>query len=98
VSEDYHVDLDGLTDAIKAMQDFETWWEQTQIRLDYIVANLHTTWLGQAATAHQQAHKAWADGSTKMRDALNKLRAAGQQAHSNYGGAAVTGHRMWTED
>jgi WXG100 family type VII secretion target len=93
---DSHVDLGGLAEAMRELGEFDSWWEDTLAELDTAIANLHVSWQGRTAAAHQDAYRRWSEGSAKMRDALAKVRDAGLSAHRNYSAASGAGTRSWS--
>lgn len=93
----HRVDLPRLADIVEQISRFdqhlETALRDAQARVD----KLHTTWAGDAATAHRQAHEEWVRGVADMRTALTVMRGNAQIAHGNYHGAATTNARMWEQ-
>jgi WXG100 family type VII secretion target len=90
------VDPQALADAVQRINDFQRYAESMLTEIDSVVSNLHTTWSGEAAAAHAEAHQRWARGEAMMRAALAGLRAAGATAHGNYTGAMSTNLAMWS--
>jgi WXG100 family type VII secretion target len=90
------VDPEALTDAVERMTEFQRYAESMLSEIDSLVSNLHTTWTGEAATAHTEAHQHWARGEATMREALAQLRAAAHTAHGNYTGAIAKNLSMWS--
>jgi WXG100 family type VII secretion target len=63
--------------------------------LDTMVNNLHaSSWSGEAAAAHLEAHRRWAAGAKDMNDGLIAIRDAAKHAHERYSTAASVNHRM----
>ena len=96
VAEAFRVDPEALSDAVQRMAEFQRYAESMLTEIDSLVSNLHTTWSGEAAAAHAQAHQHWARGEAMMREALGRLRTAGTKAHGNYTGAVSTNLAMWS--
>jgi uncharacterized protein YukE len=46
-----------LTDAVERMTEFQRYAERMLSEIDSLVSNLHTTWTGEGATAHAEAHQ-----------------------------------------
>jgi WXG100 family type VII secretion target len=96
VAEPFRVDPEALADAVKRMTDFQRHAEQMLTEIDSRVTRLHAAWTGEAAAAHAEAHQHWARGEAMMREALAKLRTAGETAHRNYTGAMAQNMSMWS--
>ncbi|WP_204079627.1 WXG100 family type VII secretion target [Mycobacterium riyadhense] len=96
MSEEFRVDPEALADAVAQMAEFGRYAESLLTEIDSLVSNLHTTWSGEAAAAHAEAHRHWTAGEAMMREALARLRAAGATAHANYTGAMSTNLSMWS--
>jgi WXG100 family type VII secretion target len=96
MAEAFRVDPQALADAAQRMSDFQRHSESMLTEIDSLVTNLHTTWSGETATAHAEAHQHWARGEAMMRAALARLRDAGARAHGNYTGAMSTNLAMWS--
>jgi len=96
VAEAFRVDPEALTDAVERMTEFRRYAESMLSEIDSLVSNLHTTWTGEAATAHAEAHQHWARGEATMREVLAQLRAAAHTAHGNYTGAIAKNLSMWS--
>jgi WXG100 family type VII secretion target len=96
VAEAFRVDPQALADAVQRMADFQRYAESMLTEIDSLVSNLHTTWSGEAAAAHAEAHRHWARGEAMMREALDQLRTAGTTARGNYTGAMSTNLAMWS--
>ena len=92
----FSVDPDSLADAVQRMAEYVRHTESIVTEIDSLVTHLHQTWSGQAAAAHAEAHRHWSRGEVTMRDALNRLKAAGGGAHHNYTQAMATNSAMWS--
>ena len=92
----FSVDPEALSDVIQRMGDFVRHTESVTAEIDSLVTHLHQTWSGQAAAAHDEAHRRWSHGETTMREALNLLKTAGSTAHHNYTQAMATNSAMWS--
>ncbi len=90
------MDPEALADAVRRMTEFARYAESVLTEIDSLVGNLHSTWTGSGAAAHAEAHRHWARGEAMMREALARLRAAGETAHGNYTGAMSTNVTMWS--
>ncbi|HEV7580478.1 MAG TPA: WXG100 family type VII secretion target [Mycobacterium sp.] len=96
MAEAFQVDPDALADAVERMAEFQRYAESMLSEIDSLVSNLHTTWTGEGAAAHAEAHRHWAQGEAMMREALAQLRAAAHIAHGNYTGAMTKNLSMWS--
>lgn len=96
MAEPFRVDPEALADAVTRMAEFHRYAESMLTEIDALVRTLHTTWSGEAAAAHAEAHQHWARGEAMMRAALARLREAGATAHGNYTGAISTNLAMWS--
>jgi WXG100 family type VII secretion target len=96
VSGAFRVDPEALADAVARMSAFEQHVESMLAEVDSLVANLHVQWSGQGAAAHAEAHQRWTEGAKMMREALGRLRNAGDRAHHNYTGAISANASMWS--
>ncbi|SOJ53237.1 ESAT-6-like protein EsxE [Mycobacterium simulans] len=94
--EAFRVDPEALADAVQQMAEFQRYAESMLTEIDSLISNLHTTWSGEAAAAHAEAHRHWAAGEAMMREALARLRTVGATAHANYTGAMSTNLNMWS--
>jgi uncharacterized protein YukE len=61
------------------------------------VDRLHTTWTGEAASAHRQAHEEWQCAVAEMRAGLAVMRSNASIAHGNYSNAVTTNVGMWEQ-
>jgi WXG100 family type VII secretion target len=91
----FRIDPDALADAVARMSAFEQHVESMLAEVDTLVADLHEQWSGEAAAAHREAHQRWTEGAKTMREALGRLRIAGDRAHQNYTGAITANASMW---
>ncbi|BBX65060.1 ESAT-6-like protein EsxE [Mycobacterium saskatchewanense] len=96
MADPFHVDPEALADAVKRMAAFQRHAEEVLAEIDSRVQRLHGAWTGEAAAAHAEAHQHWARGEAMMREALARLRAAGETAHRNYTGAMAQNLSMWS--
>ena len=92
----YRVELDDLLAFIEKLQTFEQRAETIAARVDGQIADLHTSWSGDAATAHRAQHDEWTAAATQMREAVTQLREAAHTAHRNYTEAARLNVEMLT--
>jgi WXG100 family type VII secretion target len=91
----YSVDTDALAQRIAQMTTFERTLERQLADLDRAVDDLHITWIGEAATAHREAHAKWRQGAEDMRKAIAAMRDAATIAHGNYQSVVSANVRMW---
>jgi WXG100 family type VII secretion target len=96
VAEAFRVDPAALNEAVQRMAEFARYAEDMVAEIDSRVTHLHTTWTGEAAAAHAEAHQHWVRGEAMMRAALAQLKQAGATAHGNYTGAVKTNLTMWS--
>ncbi len=96
VAEAFRVDPQALADVVQRMAAFQRYAEDMITEIDSRVTRLHTTWTGQAAAAHAEAHQHWVRGEAMMREALAQLEKAATTAHGNYTGAMSTNLGMWS--
>lgn len=73
MAEAFRVDPQALTDAVQRMAAFQTYAEDMIAEIDSRVTRLHTSWTGDAAAAHAEAHQHWVRGEAMMREALAQL-------------------------
>ena len=92
----YRVELDELLAFVARLEAFEAKAEAIASRVDRQVADLHTTWSGDASSAHKATHDEWMAGAAQMREAAAELRAAANHAHKNYTDAVTTNIAMLT--
>lgn len=95
MSEEFTVDIDALAGAVERMAQFHRTAEGLLAEIDTTVKNLHISWDGEAAKAHQYAHAQWEHGAALMRDALERLGRAGSTAQQNYRQATATNSSNW---
>ncbi|MGL4305887.1 MAG: WXG100 family type VII secretion target [Mycobacteriaceae bacterium] len=95
MSDYFHIDPSGLNDAVALMESFDHRVTELLHRIDATIAELHISWEGEAATAHNHAHQRWVRGAQDMREALTQLRDTGTGAHHNYTSSSVVNTRMW---
>jgi WXG100 family type VII secretion target len=91
----YSVDTDALHERITEMSTFERGLERQLADLDRAIAQLHITWVGEAAAAHREAHATWRQGADDMRAAIAAMRDAARIARGNYHAAVAANTRMW---
>jgi WXG100 family type VII secretion target len=96
VAEAFRVDPAALNEAVQRMAEFARYAEDVVAEIDSRVTRLHTTWTGEAAAAHAEAHQHWVRGEAMMRAALAQLKQAGATADTNYTGAMKTNLTMWS--
>ena len=72
VAEAFRVDPQALADAVQRMTAFQRYAEDMITEIDSRVTCLHTTWTGEAAAAHAEAHQHWVRGEAMMREALDR--------------------------
>jgi WXG100 family type VII secretion target len=80
----YRVELDELLGFVEKLRAFEQRAEAIAARVDGQIADLHTSWSGEAAAAHRANHDEWILAAAQMREALSELRGAAHTAHQNY--------------
>ena len=95
MAEAFRVDPHALADAVQRMAAFQRYAEDTIAEIDSRVTCLHTSWTGEAAAAHAEAHRHWVRGEAMMREALAQLKKAAVTARGNYTGAVSTNLGMW---
>ena len=96
MAEAFRVDPAALADAVRRMTEFGRYAEGMVNEIDSAVSHLHTSWTGEGAAAHAEAHRRWTHGEAMMREALARLGSAGATAHANYTGAMATNLAMWS--
>jgi WXG100 family type VII secretion target len=96
MADTFSVDPDALAEALERMHEFVHHTESVVAEVNSLVAQLHQTWLGQAAAAHAEAHRHWSHGEATMRDALSHLKAVGAVAQQNYTGAMAANMSLWS--
>lgn len=93
----FSVDLDALRRSVGEMGRCGAALDVLLDELARQVADLHTTWCGDAASAQVAAQDGWETGFRDMRAALAAMRGAADVAHGNYDEAAATNLRMWEQ-
>jgi WXG100 family type VII secretion target len=91
----YRVELDELSTFVEKLRSFEERAETIATRVDKQIADLHSTWTGEAAAAHRAHHVEWSSAASQMREALAELRDAAQVAHRNYSDVIKVNLAMW---
>lgn len=91
----HRVDLDELQTVMSQLQAFEDKMRMAMRSVESQVNELHTTWTGDAATAHWSAHERWREGTAKMTDALATMHRIATTAHGNYSAAVTANQQMW---
>lgn len=91
----YTVDLDKLLGFIDRVAAFDSRAEAVASEVDRHVAQLKTTWRGDAADAHQEYHARWTAAADQMRHAMAELKAKAEAAHGSYSGAVQHNSAMW---
>lgn len=84
----HRVELEELLAFVDKLEAFEKRAEAIAARVEAQIADLHTSWSGEAAAAHLAQHEEWTAAATQMREALTDLRTAAHTAHRNYTEAA----------
>ncbi len=93
----FEVDVDELLHVVDRMATCEAALHELATDLERQVRELHVTWQGDAARAHDQAQAVWDRGFHEMRLSLRQMRGAADTAHGNYTSAADTNLRMWEQ-
>ncbi|GAA2778957.1 pore-forming CpnT exporter EsxE [Mycolicibacterium pallens] len=96
VAEAFSVNPESLADAVAEMSEFQRTAESLLAEIDSTISALHITWAGEATAAHAEAHRSWKHGAALMQEALNRLHAAGDTAHSNYTSVMTNNQNMWS--
>ena len=96
MTEAFRADPEALADAVQRMAEFQRYAEDMITEIDSRVTRLHTTWTGEAAAAHAEAHQHWVRGEAMMREALAQLKQTAATVHGNYTGAMSTNLAMWS--
>jgi len=91
----YRVDLDELLAFAGRLKAFDDRTDELTTAVDRLVTQLHMTWTGDAASAHQGAHDEWKAAAEQMREAVTELTDAAQKAHQNYTEVIDTNTAMW---
>jgi WXG100 family type VII secretion target len=95
MADPFTVDTDALAQAAERMREYIQHTASVVAEANSLMAHLHETWTGLAATAHAEAQRKWERGDLMMREALGQLETAGRTAHQNYTQAADTNMKMW---
>jgi len=91
----FSVDLDKLSDFVDRLAAFNGASEGVAAEVDRAVAQLKSTWSGDAADAHQDYHQRWMTAEERMRSALAELKSKAVSAHEGYLGAVQHNSDMW---
>jgi WXG100 family type VII secretion target len=92
----FKVDPGALLAVVDRMAEFDQQLEGHLARAAASVAQLGTSWYGDAGQAERAARQRWDEGAREMREALARLRQIAEGAHENYSGAAQTNVRNWS--
>ncbi|MDT5099948.1 MAG: hypothetical protein QOC76_3685 [Mycobacterium sp.] len=92
----YRVELEILLAFVDKLQAFERHAAAIAARVDEQVTDLHETWEGAGAAAHNTLHQEWMSAAQQMREALAQLREVADRAHRNYTEAAQLNVAMLT--
>jgi WXG100 family type VII secretion target len=95
VSGRYTVDLDALLAFADRLAKFNVRAEQIATAVDQYIAELHASWLGEAASASQEYHEKWMAAAKQMREGLEELRKNAHVAHRNYTEVVRLNTAMW---
>ncbi len=95
MADSFAVDTDALAEAVQRMRDYIQHSASVVAEANSLMAHLHETWSGLAATAHAEAQRKWEHGDQMLREALGQLETAGRTAHQNYTLAAEANMKMW---
>lgn len=96
MTERYVVDHDALDSLIVRMEHYLVSMKGWIDDVDSRVAQVQTTWTGEAADAQQGSHQNWQQGAAEMQTALNEIRANARVAHTNYVNAVSANVQMWS--
>ena len=91
----YRVDLEELLAFADRLKAFDDRADEIASRVDGLVTQLHGSWLGEAADAHQARHDEWMTASRAMRETVTELRNAAHKAHQNYSEVNEINTSMW---
>ena len=89
------VDLDKLSEFVDRLTAFNKASEGVAVEVDRAVAQLKSTWSGDAADAHQDYHRRWIQAEERMRSAAAELKSKAASAHEGYSGAVQHNSEMW---
>lgn len=95
MADSFAVDTDALAEAMQRMREYIQHSASVVAEANSLMAHLHETWSGLAATAHAEAQRNWDRGDQMLREALGQLETAGKTAHQNYTQAAEANMKMW---
>ncbi len=93
----YRVDLDELLAFADRLKAFDDRSDELTTAVDRLVNELHVTWAGEAASAHQLEHDEWRAAAQQMREAVTELTDAAQKAHTNYTEVIDINTAMWPQ-
>ena len=93
----FAIDLDELARVVAEMATCHARLHDVADEISRQVHELHGSWEGQAAVAHEVAQRVWDAGFRDMREALAAMRTAADVAHQHYESAALTNVEMWGE-
>jgi WXG100 family type VII secretion target len=91
----YTVNVDALLAFADGLAKFNVRVEEIATAIDQHIAELHTTWIGDGATAHLDYHEKWMAAAKQMREGLDELRNNAHVAHRNYTEVIATNTAMW---
>lgn len=91
----YRVDLDELLSFVDRLKAFDDRADELTVAVDRLVKELHMTWAGGAADAHQSSHDEWMQAAQQMREAVTELKDAADKAHKNYTEVVEINTAMW---
>lgn len=92
----YRVELNELEGFVEKLQAFEQHAEAAINRIDQQIAQMHTSWSGDAADAHRAQHDEWVAAARQMHEAVVALRTAAKDSHRNYSEAVDLNLAMLT--
>ncbi|MGL6234051.1 MAG: WXG100 family type VII secretion target [Segniliparus sp.] len=95
MSEQYHVNTEGLAGAVADLAAFEEHAEEVIAEAEQLAAAYKHLWAGTAADEYQEAHALWAKEAAEMRAALARVRQSGANAHGNYTAAIAANSGFW---
>lgn len=93
----FRADLSAFADITDQITRFAQRLDAELEVADRRVDQLHTTWAGESAEQHRQAHTEWQNGAAEMRAGLAEMLRNAQTAHANYGNAVQANSRMWEQ-
>jgi WXG100 family type VII secretion target len=91
----YSVNLQTLDALTSRIADATGRIDTILAGLDMRIAELQSSWHGDAADAQRRAHDEWVSSAIELRQALGDLRVSAERARDNYGAAVDAGGRMW---